>query len=351
MTTITSRQVGPVGLGLMGMTWRPQQTADEQAFAAMKAAIAGGATFWSSGEFYGYPEPTMNLQLLNRYFTKYPEDAGKVTLFVKGGSDLKTLYPKCSAADIKASVANSIRILAGTKKIDVFGPARIDHSVPIEETIGALAELVDDGTIGGIGLSEASAATIERAHKVHPLALIEVEFSLWSTEVLSNGVAQTAKKLEIPIVAYSPLGRGFLTGQIKSPSDIPQGDIRLYFDRFQPEVGQPGNSSVVFIARYLILAQNFSKNLDLVEKIKAIASKKGVSNAQLALAWIKGWSNSGPFGNIIPIPGATAAQQVEENTASITLTAAEKDELDRILNTFKVSGGRYNAQLEGTLWG
>lgn len=204
----------------------------------MKTAIAEGATIWSSAEFYGSPEPTMNLQLLHRYFTKYPEDADKVTLFVKGGANLKTLHPKCSAADIKASVANCNRVLAGAKKIDVFGLARIDHSVPIEETIGALAELVDDGTIGGIGLSEASAATIEKAHKVHSLALLEVEFSLWSTEILSNGVAQTAQKLKIPIVAYSPLGRGFLTGQIKSPSDIPQGDMRLHFDRFQPEVGQ-----------------------------------------------------------------------------------------------------------------
>jgi pyridoxine 4-dehydrogenase len=245
MASIASRQVGTVGLGLMGMTWRPQQTSDEQAFATMKAAIAKGATFWSSGEFYGYPEPTMNLQLLHRYFTKYPQDADKVTLFVKGGSDLQTLYPKCSAADIKASVANCTRILAGTKKIDVFGPARIDHSVPIEETIGALAELVKDGTIGGIGLSEASATTIEKAYRVYPLALIEVEFSLWSTDVLTNGVVETAKKLNIPLVAYSPLGRGFLTGQIKSPADIPQGDMRLYFDRFQPEVSQaPKNISL-----------------------------------------------------------------------------------------------------------
>lgn len=105
------------------------------------------------------------------------------------------------------------------------------------------------------------------------------------------------------------------------------------------------------MAKHLILAQNFSKNLDLVEKIKGIASKKGVSNAQLALAWIKAWSNSGLCGTIIPIPGATAAQRVKENTAPITLAAVEKDELDRMLDTFKVHGGRYNAQLEGTLWG
>lgn len=236
MPTVASHQVGPVGLGLMGLTWRPQQTADEQAFAALKTAIANGATLWSSAEFYGYPEPTLNLQLLQRYFAKYPEDAEKVTLSVKGGMDLQTSQSKGSAAHIKASVANCERILAGTKKIDVFAPARIDRSVPIEETIGALGELVKDGTIAGIGLSEVSAATIEKAHKVHPIDFIEVEFSPFTTEILSNGVAETAKKLNIAIAAYSPLGRGLLTGQIKSPADIPQGDMRLHFDRFQPEV-------------------------------------------------------------------------------------------------------------------
>lgn len=181
----------------------------------------------------------MNLSLLQRYFSKYPSDANKVTLFVKGGSDLKTLYPKCSAADIKASVDNCNAILAGTKKIDVFGPARVDPQVPIEETVGALAEYVEAGKIGSVALSECSAKTMEKANKVHRLSLVEVEFSLWSTDILSNGVAAKAKELSIPIVAYSPLGRGFLTGHIKSPADIPQGDLRLYFDRFQPEVSTP----------------------------------------------------------------------------------------------------------------
>lgn len=224
------------GYGLMGLTWRPTSAPDEQAFAAMKAAIANGATFWSTSEFYGMPEPTEGLALLHRYFKAHPADADKVTLFVKGASDLKTMYPTVSRAGVRTSVENSLRVLGGVKKIDIFGPARSDPSVPLEETLGALKELVDEGKIGGVGLSEVGAETIEKANAIVPLSLVEVEFSLWSTDILTNGVAATTKKLGVPIVAYSPLGRGFLTGEIKSPEDIPEGDIRRYFDRFQPEV-------------------------------------------------------------------------------------------------------------------
>ncbi|KAM0811985.1 putative NADP-dependent oxidoreductase domain-containing protein [Seiridium cardinale] len=300
----------PTGFGLMGMTWRPTSTPDEQAFAAMKAAIAKGATLWSSSEFYGMPEPTEGLGLLRRYFEAYPEDASKVTLFVKGCSDLTTLYPKNSRAGVRESIENTIKVLGNTKKIDIFGPARGDPSVPLEETIGTLKEL---------------------ANSIFPLSLVEVEFSLWSTDILTNGVAETTKKLGIPIAAYAPLGRGFLTGQLKSAEDIPEGDIRRYFDRFQPE--------------------NFSKNLELLSQVKSVASSKGVTPAQLALAWVRVHSKSDKAGVIIPIPGATAAPRVEENTTAVSLTKEEKANLDEILSSFTVQGGRYNGQLEATLWG
>ncbi|KAH9908558.1 NADP-dependent oxidoreductase domain-containing protein [Xylariomycetidae sp. FL2044] len=236
---------GPIGLGLMGMTWRAHQTPDEQAFAAMKAAIANGSTFWSTGSLYGpSDEPTAGLSLLRRYFEKYPEDAAKVKIYVKGCADPQTMYPTNDAAGVRASAEACARALGGAKSIDFFGPTRQDPRVPLEETMGALRALADEGTIGAVGLSEVGAETIRRAHELLPLGLVEVEFSLWSTEILTNGVAATAKELGVPIVAYSPLGRGFLTGQFKKLEDVPAGDIRLYLDRFQPEV-----SSTAFTPR------------------------------------------------------------------------------------------------------
>ncbi|KAL7746179.1 hypothetical protein RI367_008516 [Sorochytrium milnesiophthora] len=330
MATIAKKQVGATGLGLLGFTWRPQHTSDELAFAAMRKALSMGANLWSTAEFYGSPDPTLNLQLLQRYFTKYPEDADKVVLVVKGGLG-PDLSVRGSAADITASVERCLQLLKGSKRIDVFSPARVDPNVPIEETVQALKECVHAGKIDAVGLSECSAATIERAYKIHPIALVEVEFSLWSTEILENGVADVCKRLGITIMAYSPLGRGFLTGKIKSVDDIPEGDFRRTYDRFQPE--------------------NLDKNLDLVHAIDKIAAAKGVSSAQLALAWVKWHSGRGNSPIIIPIPGATREQRVQENCTPVTLTDNEEKQIAAILQSFEVKGGRYNAHLESTLWG
>ncbi|KAI4594295.1 Pyridoxine 4-dehydrogenase [Pestalotiopsis sp. 9143b] len=324
------KPLGSTGLGLMGLTWRPTSASDEQAYGAMKAAIAQGATFWSTAEFYGMPNPTEGLELLNRYFTANPSDASEVRVFVKGCCDLATLYPKCNSAGVRESLENCAKILRPVKKIDTFGPTRIDPSVPLEETIETLKEVVGEGKIGGIGLSEVGNKTIGKANAIHPLSLVEVEFSLWSTEILTNGVAATAKKLNIPIAAYSPLGRGFLTGELKSPDQIPDGDIRKWFDRFQPE--------------------NFSKNLDLIEKVKLGGAERGVSPSRLALAWVRAHSNSAQAGTIIPIPGSHTASRVGENTALVLLSDEEKAKLDEIIESANVQGGRYNNQLEGTLW-
>ena len=322
---------GPTGLGLMGLTWREKSTPDDQAFAVLSAAIDNGVVFWSTAEFYGMPDPTEGLQLVRRYFEAHPENKDKVTLFVKGCSDLKTMAPTNTRDGVRQSAANCLAVLGGAKSIDVFGPTRMDPSVPLMETMTALRELVDEGKIGGTGLSEIGAATLEKAHAIAPLSLVEVEFSLWSTEILNNDVASTAKRLDVPIIAYSPLGRGFLTGQIRSPSDIPAGDIRLYLDRFQPE--------------------NFNKNLELVEKLQQAASRKHVTPAQLALSWVRAHANTSGVGAVVPIPGATVASRVEENTKVVELSAEEKTELDNIIGSFSVQGGRYNDMLEGTLWG
>ena len=229
------------GYGLLGFTWRPQVTPDEQAFEAMKAAIANGATIWSSSSIYGMPPepPTAGLHLLRRYFTKYPEDADKVTLFIRACCDAATLAASNTREGVRASAAECNEILGGVKKIDIFGPARMDPNVPMEETMGAFAELVKEGAIGAVGLSEVRADTIRKANALHAISVVEVEFSLWSTEILTNGVAETCKELEIPIVTYSPLGYGFLTGQVRKLEEIPKGDVKHIFCPFQPEVSYP----------------------------------------------------------------------------------------------------------------
>lgn len=200
----------------------------------MKAAIENGATIWSSSSIYGMPpEPlTAGLYLLRRYFENYPEDADKVTLFVRACSDAATLGATNTREGVRASAAECNSILSPYKKMDIFGPAGLDASVPLEETMGALKELVDEGVIGAVGLSEVRAESIRSANALCLISVVEVEFSLWSTEILTNGVAETCKELNILILTYSPLGYGFLTGQVRKLEDIPKGDIRHMFGRF-----------------------------------------------------------------------------------------------------------------------
>lgn len=329
MPGLLSKQIGPYGLGLMSMTWRPNQTPDNQAFAAMKAALEAGANLWNGGEFYG-PRTSSSLHLLNRYFTSYPADADKVILNIKGGND-EALNPHGDEAFVRASVENCVKILDGKKKIDIFECARVDPTVPIEATIGTLAKLVQEGKIGGIGLSECNAQTIKRAVKVHPITSVEVELSLWETNCLKNGVADTCAELGIPIIAYAPLGQGFLTGQIKRPDDIPEGDFRRQFPRFFPE--------------------NFAKNVQLVDHLKLIAKKKGCTPAQLALAWVKQLGQEKGMPIIIPLPGATTAARVVENMELISLSPSELEEINKVVRSFKVSGERYPDFLQDQLEG
>jgi pyridoxine 4-dehydrogenase len=178
------------------------------AFASIRTAIQNGATFLNGGEFYGKPEYN-SLVLLNRYFTKYPEDASKVCLSIKGAIDVQTLRPDSSPEGLRRSLDNCIRMLGGVKKIDVFEAARRDPKVPLAEVFGLLQkEYIDTGKLGGIALSEVSAATIHDAVKIAKIVAVEVEFSLWSTDPLTNGVAAACHQYGIPLVAYSPVGRG-----------------------------------------------------------------------------------------------------------------------------------------------
>lgn len=180
------------------MTWRKQPPSEEQSFKALRASLEAGANFWNAGEFYGTPEFN-SLTLLNKYFTKYPEDAEKVVLSIKGG--LVNMKPDGTPEGVKTSIENCLRLLDGKKSIDIFECARVDKNTPIETTMKALEEFVKAGKIGGIALSEVSAESVKRAAKVTKIVAVEAELSLWSTDILSNGVAAACAENNIPVVA------------------------------------------------------------------------------------------------------------------------------------------------------
>ncbi|KAL4813870.1 NADP-dependent oxidoreductase domain-containing protein [Aspergillus spinulosporus] len=319
--TTFGKIVGPTGLGLMGFTrpWAPVEYS--LATKVLKTALEQGATFWNGGIHYGTPTSN-SLHLLKHYFTQYPEDADKVVLSIKGCYDLATHTPDGSPEGIRASVDKALAVLDGVKKIDIFECARVDPHVPIETSIATLAQLVKEGKIGGVGISEANAATIRRAHAVHPIAAAEIELSLFTTDPLRNGIVDVCRELNIPIIAYSPLGRGWLTGQIRQLSDLAENDMRRMLPRFQPDV--------------------FEDNFRLVEAVEDIARQKGVSIAQVAIAWVRAQG-------AIPIPGATTKERVLENFRDVTLTPEELDKIQSVLDGLEVKGARYGGQHEKLL--
>ncbi len=197
----------------------------------------------------------------------------------------------------------------------------MDPNVPLEETITTIAEYVKEGKVGGIGLSEVDAETIRKAHAVHPIAAVEVELSLHTPEILTNGVATTCGELGIPIVAYSPLGRGLLTSQISKAGDIDADDIRHHLPRFAPGA--------------------LEANAKMGEQLRAVAERKGCTAAQVALAWVRGWSGREGVGEIVPIPGATTKERVEENAKAVVLSEEEWKEVEDVRKGAEVVGERY----------
>lgn len=335
--SIVGKQAGPIGFGLMGTRLTPSlQTATakelivvpglarppalpyDEASKIMKAALDRGANFWNGAEFYG-PPTANSLQLLNHYFTNYPEDSKRVILSVKGAFS-PAGGPDNSPAGIRKSVDNCLEVLDGKVFLDIFLPGRIDPQVPIEETVPALAEYVKAGKIGGYGLSECSAESIRRAHAVYPVSAVEIELSLFSTEVLSNGVAQACSELKIPMIAYSPLSRGFLTGQINKLDDIPENDSRRRFPRFQPDA--------------------FDLNIKLVKEVEQVAKRTGHTMPQVAIAWIieQAKRTKNP---VIPIPGCTTVARVEENLTQVSLDEEDFNELSKLVEKMTVHGDRY----------
>ncbi|KAJ4417411.1 hypothetical protein N0V82_006178 [Gnomoniopsis sp. IMI 355080] len=320
-TNIAGKAVGPVGFGLMSLSM-PWKGIDHPAAAkVMKAALEQGATFWNGGMFYGTPDNN-SLHLLKYYFTTYPEDAPKVTLSIKGAYNTATHTPTGSPAAIRQSVEHALAILDGSKSIDVFEMARVDPTVPIEESVGALAELVKEGKIGGVGLSEVGERSIRAAAKVTQIAAVEIELSLFTRDPLRNGVVAACHELDIPIIAYSPVGRGFLTGQIQNR---PKDDPRQQLARFQP-------------------GAVFDQNLKLVEAIEQIAKGKDASLPSVAISWVRRQG-------AIPLPGASKTEQVVQNCVDVDLSEEDLAEIQKVLDTFPVAGPRYGGGFEALLNG
>lgn len=327
---LTGTKIGTTGYGLMGLTWRANPPSQEQSFKAMKKALTEGANFWNGGEIYGSPDAN-SLQLLNAYFSKYPEDAEKVVISIKGGGTPGADGVDGGPENTKRSIDQCLKVLDGKKKLDIWESARVDPKTPIEITMRTAKEYIDSGKIGGVALSECAASTIRRAAKVVKISAVEVEFSLWSTEILENGVAKACAELDIPIVAYSPLGRGFLTGQIKSLDDIPKDDMRRHLERFFPE--------------------NFDTNLKLVHELEKIAEKKGCKPGQVGLAWVKAQSGKNGMPTIIPIPGATTEERIEENMVDVSLSESDLKEVDELLKSVTIVGDRYNDHMKALNFG
>ncbi|KIK56438.1 hypothetical protein GYMLUDRAFT_99239 [Collybiopsis luxurians FD-317 M1] len=334
--TASNISVGRVAHGLMGMTARwPNPISDEEAFESIKAGVdalpPGTKMFLNSGEFYGQNWGPENLQLLRRFYEKYPEYADKTFLSVKGAFSVGKTGPvaDCSIENLRKSVDNIIRDLGPIKKVDLFEPARIDRNLPIETIMENLVTLLKEGKFSHIGLSECLASTLRKANSVYPITAAEIEVSPWAYEENQKAVIATAIELNISVLAYSPLGQGTLTGSIKSPSDLPEGDVRANYDKFKED--------------------HFKSNLAIVDGLNAVASKKGISTAQLCIAWV---ASLGP--TMIPLAGSSKITRTLENLKGgyVNLTKEEMDGVEKVLAANPVAGERYYGKdLDLFLWG
>ncbi|KAF7542362.1 hypothetical protein G7Z17_g11646 [Cylindrodendrum hubeiense] len=318
---IVGKEVGDIGFGLLGLTARA--VPDDQAFAAIRAALDAGCNYFNGGEFYGPPDGN-SPALLRRYLERYPEDASRIVVNIKGalGRDYK---PKGSKEGIRESIDACLKTLGPIGTIAQFEAARKDPKADyVEETLAAIDEYVKAGKIGGISCSEINANTLREAAAKFTITAVEVELSLFYNDPMTNGLLEACAELNIPVLAYSPLGRGLLGGKIKSAEDIPKGDMRLVHPRFQGD--------------------NLLKNLELVAKVDDIAQRKGCTPGQVAINWLLALSRKPGMPKIIPIPGSTNPDRIRENATIVDLTDNDMAEIGDILATFTTAGTRYPAQ-------
>jgi aryl-alcohol dehydrogenase-like predicted oxidoreductase len=307
--------VSALGLGCMGMSEFYGTTDELQSTETIQRALDIGVTFLDTADAYG---PFTNERLVGKAIDGRRDEVQLATKFGNvRGEDGSRLGINGSPEYVRKACDASLQRL-GVDHIDLYYQHRVDRSTPIEETWGVLAELVAAGKVRHLGISEASAATIRRAHAVHPITALQTEWSLWTRDVEENDVLATVRELGIGFVAYSPIGRGFLSGEIRSLDDLAPDDFRRHNPRFQGD--------------------NFARNLQLVDKVREIAQEKGVTATQLALAWVLAQGQ-----DVVPIPGTKRVKYLEENTAAadISLTDDDRRRLAEVAPIGVTAGDRY----------
>ena len=318
-------EVSALGLGCMGMSEFYGAHDDVDSIKVIQHALDAGVTLLDTADIYG---PHTNEQLVGKAIKGRRGEVFLATKFgiVRDPADSAKRGVNGRPEYVHAACDASLKRL-GVDHIDLYYQHRVDPETPIEDTVGAMAELARAGKVRFIGLSEPSAQTIERAHKVHPVTAVQSEYSLWTRDP-EDGILQTCEKLGIGFVPYSPLGRGFLTGAIKSPDDFDAGDYRRHSPRF--------------------VGDNFAKNLELVDKVRELAKDKGCTPAQLALAWVLARGE-----HIVPIPGTKRIRYLDENLGAldVALSVADLAAIDAIFPRDAAAGTRYQASMMSLLRG